>query len=304
MMMSRLILGTGCLITCMVTTATAGFYPAYGFVEASPLDTPSVFMTGTGVLDTGWLTADGFYFPKGQVLQGTARARTEPEGSKLLKSYAQAYSQPAANFPNPGPINAGSISQAGWRDVVYYDSPNHPDIRLWISSDGFLDPGAQLHYVNMTVLTFDPRTEFPTAPTFGSSIAFGDFLADATVSNNGLATTAFRGWDTYSYANGLFSGSTHFDVRYDAASGGYTWGLAALTRAAAAYGTSTSDFLSTLRLTAVTLTDGTPIDVRFDSGLQLSAVPEPASIVLFGTGAVFMFGYMWRRNAKARASAA
>src|SRR5208337_3305483 len=96
---------------------------------------------------------------------------------------------------------------------------------------------------------------------------------------------------TSNYTGGVFSATGYFDAFYDAAFGGYGWGLLLNAVADVTGGDVTDDFLNTLSLTKVTLTDGTPISVTFDSGLTMGTVPEPSSVVMLAT-AMVVIGFL------------
>lgn len=127
-----------------------------------------------------------------------------------------------------------------------------------------------------------------------------------------------NGWDSTSltwnsdHTELGFSGTFHGLVGYSSIDGGYYWQVSkdayvnpgyfftpGSTYATGANSGAFVDATHTLRLTAVTLEDGTPIDVTFDSGMRLSStasVPEPSSILMMGSGLLSMIVLRWKRS--------
>jgi hypothetical protein len=96
----------------------------------------------------------------------------------------------------------------------------------------------------------------------------------------------------------IFTGTFHLDIPYDPTLGGYGWALAmiASSEVSAPGGPASTDAGHTLQLQSVTLPDGTPVSVTFDTGLQLSSVPEPSTLTLSVISAVGCLVYCWLRR--------
>lgn len=235
----------------------------------------TVIQQGSGHLDTGWVeteTIDGTsrYF-------GLARGVTGGHPGGLLKAYSQ------------GGWGAGwSDARAAWRDVAYLDDPGSVEtIRIGFSFSG------QFSLVAPGEIAPDVRGDFYVGWVTSNLDVFFDWLDPRNFSPSGQLqatrgvgpggesmTSNFE--DGHFDQNGKLSGTFFVDVPYDPAYGGYAFGLSLIATAYAWPGEITSNALGTLEMTRVTLTDGTPVSVTFDSGMRFSAVPEPASVTLLG----------------------
>jgi hypothetical protein len=99
-------------------------------------------------------------------------------------------------------------------------------------------------------------------------------------------------WDRYNGQGGTF----HFDVPYDPSIHGFEWYVVLSSLTEAKGGAAISDFSHTLALSSVTLTNGTPVDVTFDSGLTFGTVPEPTSMTLLGIAGACIAAYGRRQK--------
>jgi hypothetical protein len=127
------------------------------------------------------------------------------------------------------------------------------------------------------------------------------YLADAYFGDTGwLHASGLPSWDAMSWNGSTFVGDFHIDTPYDAQLGGYGWGVLLSARAFGGGGIASTDAAHTLTLNAVTLADGRPVDVTFDSGLRFNnAVPEPSTLVMssiwMGTTGMVWLGKRLRR---------
>jgi hypothetical protein len=108
-----------------------------------------------------------------------------------------------------------------------------------------------------------------------------------------------------SYAGNL-SWDTYFDLAYDSSLGGYNVNLYAAVSASSRGGSlAQANFGNTIRITGVTLSDGTDVSnqVTFDSGFTVppaggpvTATPAPPGLVLAASGLVTLCGGAWLRR--------
>lgn len=292
------------------SAARAGMIlPTHAFAGVGGGPTIGPFGTnleGNGALDTGLQT---YVAPQGAVpYAGSARAVTDVHADRLLRAYAQ-----AGMYEAPG-HSGGFSAVSSWRDVAFVDPANLPQVlRLNFVVDANLAlieiPESAIYYAHglskLGVSTttnpvnfFDPGTRAVVGNPGDLGHQYEASLRDQGASPDPVRfDVGGNGWDSYRFAGGHFTGTFHIDTTYDAALGGYGWGLMLQTYAEAYGSGARVDALNTLKLRAVTLTDGTPVAATFDSGLRLSSVPEPASVVMLGAGALILLGYGWRRRA-------
>jgi hypothetical protein len=97
--------------------------------------------------------------------------------------------------------------------------------------------------------------------------------------------------EVYDLGGGTHSFDHHYSflLAHDPDLGGYRFALVAQARA---HGTAVADFLHTIRITNVTLPDGSPLagPITFDSGFTLNnsnSVPEPSTLLLCATGGLW-----------------
>ncbi len=120
------------------------------------------------------------------------------------------------------------------------------------------------------------------------TLGFGNYLG---------VDTSF--WDSVDFTSTGIFGTFHIDTPYNPDLGGYGWGVSLSVWTQAKGGTATADFGHTTSLQSVTLLDGSPVDVTFDSGLQLTdatVVPEPSTLVAAAIGTIALLGRYWLRR--------
>ncbi len=203
---------------------------------------------------------------------------------------------------------SGAASGAGWHDVIRVSGAAAPStLRLMFNVEGsfgfdlgVLGSGNTRFAMVMfpdssNTYLFEDDSRIPAAWAAANALPTSDFQAYATrfpapdffLSPPGL-TTNFQ-----ALPGGAVSWDASFDLWYNPELGGYDMAFyASLLAESFDGGRTDADFGSTIRLTALTNVDGSPLDgtVSFDSGFQLgntgSPVPEPASAVLFAIGGV------------------
>lgn len=257
-----------------------------------------VLLEGNGALDTGLLYGT-YQFADGSLTSLAARAVTNIQAQHLLRAYSYAAGSgiPAAQ------------AMAAWRDVAFVNSMSHPAaLRLNFIVDGTFaatsNPGydgatASIYITGNKAGETDPTKFFQ--PEQGTDIYYPfEGPPDAAFySYHGLNGTSYvlpGFWDSVSFNGTAFHGTFHFDTLYNPNLDGYGWDVALYAYSPIFNeGSATTDFLDTASLQSVTLPDGTPISVTFDSGLQLNAqaVPEPTSLTLLVVGAVCLGGFTW-----------
>lgn len=115
--------------------------------------------------------------------------------------------------------------------------------------------------------------------------------------------------DLQSFPDGSVTWDASYELWYDPELGGYEMSFyASLFATSFDGGRTDADFGSTIRLTALTDDDGSPLEgtVTFDSGFSLgntpNPVPEPGTMSLFAMGVLGVI-LQCRRTAKARSGA-
>jgi hypothetical protein len=254
------------------THAVAGAYTLQG---GDPFG-ETVRLQGNGSLDTGLLSDSGYVGGYGGTTydpySGEARGITTSYAQHFLGAYSSALGTGTGLF-SPGGYGQGL---AAWGDVAFLNSTNMPPaLRLTFAVEAGLDAmnTATFGFVGMrawiTILrtTDDPRTFLD-----GLGVGYPNDGAAWLSKGTGPAVSAVGifPWDSASFDGTSFHGTFHLDTPYNAALGGYGWGLGLYATSFAYGGTATADLLNTASLQSVTLTDGTPVDVTFDSGLSFS----------------------------------
>lgn len=304
--------------TILDTHALVGGYTLYGGLKISDgnyLPGESVRIEGNGSLGTGELDDIVDNGPHG-IYAGFAAAATGVYADDLLKAMSSSSSTGHHTFDNYGNADAW----AGWRDVIYAPSAGPTEtLRLEFQVDGGLNATSEYIGLGSTSklaidTTDDPATFFDTPgfDHYANSVSIGDpgdFSATygAYTNSEGIVLHSFEPeglWDSVHLDGNHFSGTFHIDAHYNSLLGGYGWGVILHAESFAFGGSAAADFFDTMALSSVTLADGTPVDVTFDSGLTFAptaATPEPSTLALFSLGAI---GFVLRRCAypKARKS--
>lgn len=181
---------------------------------------------------------------------------------------------------------AGCVASGGaeWRDLastqVVMVDPLRFHFEVTGTIDGLTTDGLELVTIYDPNAKADPVLAKITAYHENSAFAGSPSRVDVT------------GWDHFEVLGGAFHGAFHLDVPYDAGWGGYLWGVKLSVEAwtpAPVNGPiaiSAVDMGHSLSLTGVTDHDDHPVTVTFDSGLSLSAVPEPSTNILLSLGAM------------------
>lgn len=309
------------VLTCLAailggSSASAGILGTHAFAGAL---TQNNGIIGEGVLlrpvssgplDTG---LQSFYADDrlGLVVTSSARAMVGTDPEQFLKVSASASATQAHLFTESGRAQA----VAGWRDIAYVDPPPGAkmpsSVRLTFRVDGLLaaewngDPLAgsfpsNLARFGVTTTTspfgfFDDQLGFYPSFEYQATVYRDNKVPKEPISVGGPGS--YGTWDSFSFDGSTFLGVFHIDSRYDPGLGGYGWGLNMSSLAEAAAGSASSNFLNTLSLESVTLADGTPVAVTFDSGLAApNAVPEPGSLLLAGIGMTLGVLRLRRKN--------
>lgn len=279
--------------------ARAAFYATHalavagvnlGVADGAPL----VRIEGKGPLTTEFV--EHTYF-RGSTNTGSATAAVSHSPDSLLRVYSSISSSVAGDG-----YAAVANAQAYWRDVAYWVGPGapppvldfhfHVDGRLSTEPNGIPFPGGPV-VAQALPAVFDYDFDF-TDRTFET---FGGFGA---VKGGLYGDSDSGGWSSGGFDGSVLDATFTLRSQYNAAAGGYLWTVALRADAAGDNGRATSDLLNTLSFTGVTLTDGTPAAVTFDSGLRFgpAAVPEPSGLAMLGIGAAGLLGYARRRAAR------
>ena len=153
--------------------------------------------------------------------------------------------------------------------------------------------------------TIDPGLIHSVSGTSGFAaavqpIAYGSYITPFNVQGYAGPSVYTNPTTGDSSINGAVAWNAVFDVGYVVADGGYSFTLTAYNDSLSYLDGSKAsvDFAHTIQLTAVTLADGSPISggFTFDSGFQLSSVPEPSSFVLLASAMVVGVGWLSRRR--------
>ncbi len=287
---------------------------AYAGIRIDALDEPyhlTIRLEGEGPLNTEFHSFE--YEDVFIHATSSAHAKADIYADRFLKSFANAYNSQAGLYAG----HAQSHGVAAWRDVVLGPTATHVRLNFRFDGDlsassvttGFLNNWAEFGirtttnpYIDHDTFFEQVEAEFPitgTATYDYEAVVYdgnqqGGTSAPGGISGNGFtAATGNYAWDSFEYSGGHFTGFFHIDTEYDASLGGYGWGVSLNARACGLGGQAEADALGTLTLQQVTLPDGTPLDVTFDSGLQ---IPEPGSITLLVCGMVAGLIWWWRRR--------
>lgn len=310
--MYRLVLVTA-LAAGLPSASTAGMVlPTHAFAGAIVFGPGPIALEGNGRLDTGRLVESRTSGTRRT--SGAAHAITDITADRFLKVYAAGAGNEASLFSSGGQGQA----VASWRDVAFFDGPGAAPsvLRLTFRADGTLTSGENpgLSFPDNLAefgvsLSTDPVVFF-TEPGAGLQFrANYEYEASSysgnqeiTGNNPGVKGYSARGrWDDFSFSGSSFTGTFHLDIHYRSELGGYGWGITTSARTSSRGGSAEADFLNTVSLESVTLADGTPVAVTFDSGLRFAptaAVPEPSGLVMLGVGATGLVGYARRRAAR------
>jgi hypothetical protein len=213
-------------------------------------------------------------------------------------------------------VVANAYAATQWIDIVRYrGGPVPAGLRIEVEIEGYLNldvssgkqarVGLSVHsHPTAELFTFGPNTISGTS----TSVVFASLsttlpgqphsLVYSSSDAYNLTTPALSG----DIVAGRISWDAYFNLDYNPTAGGYILNLYAGTAATGfRNGAVTGDFSNTIRLTRVTLADGTDVSdqVTFDSGFRLlepQAVPAPPGIVLAGLGVVMLLGRAWVRR--------
>lgn len=265
-------------------------------------------MTGDGALDTGYHA--GWWDGYGTVPEtgGAARAVTAPHAGTLLRVGTSSYGVGNGLFAGSGI----AVAAAGWGDVAYVSGISAPDVvrlyfslEAWLGTERYYDAGFSGQDAALNISLKSDINAIFQADSLLSEISTTYFDLQAIVTTGDGVNAVYDDWpgitgphvrenfgnvwDSWSFdGGGRFTGTFHLDTPYDADIGGYAWSVIAVSQSIAFAGSAYSDAMGTLKFTAVTDTEGNPLDVTFESGLRFAnlpqPVPEPSSLALLGIG--------------------
>jgi len=320
----------------------AGVLPTHAFVGVDGLSglgsLPPFNGPGFHYSVLGETLADSGYFSDWADGEGTvppyfgeAHAISRSDSDRLLRAYAGADGTGNGGFDPWG----FATSVATWRDIAYVTSgPAPAAIRLNFGLHGILfasikglpngNPDVRYGWSEFGVSWTTEPTRYFEPSQGGADFGAGNHnhALEATVNyqwleyGDGPIARGFFGhtWDTAKFEPPSqvpnqfpffdFTGTFHVDVPYSPELGGYGWGIKLTSWAQAKSGEALGNAFGTMQLSSATLLDGTPVDLRFDSGLSFApqAVPEPSSLALLGTGLVGLIGYRRRPSRHGRAA--
>jgi hypothetical protein len=225
----------------------------------------------------------------------SSSAATSPFGPSLMRLEANAYDNGKGDF-----ISGGASANGRWRDIIFYSGDQTlSSLTLVFHAEGTFSAdllGSYYKYYGRTGLSIEMSPDIDAFP----DRSYTDRASVGYSIGNDAEGWTHEGFDSFTYdpSNGHFSGTFTFDAPYDAEKEGYTW-YVAMTASASAKGGSASALLgNTISLVSVSSTDGDSIDsadLSFDSGLKISAVPEPTSLVMLSVGLVSALTYCRKR---------
>lgn len=269
------------------THAFAGAYTLYG---GGGLPGQTVQIEGTGPVDTGLLSdASGGPSVNTTRYSGSAQATTGLNADGFLRVFSNASAEGDGLF-DPKGVAEGVAS---YRDIAFVNSTSLPEtLRLTFQTEGTLSAtqaAASVFPSNLAefgVGTTDSPLNYFDPSQGGTDLGSNhsleaSFYTGTQSGGNGNPAQGFttRGaWDSFSFSGSTFTGTFHIDTNYDPNLGGYGWGVTTSAQTSAAGGSAEANFMNTVSLQRVALPDGTPVSVAFDSGLNLTSVPEPDAI--------------------------
>lgn len=250
----------------------------------------------------------------GQFWSVGAAASIGSYGEVLMHASSSTYVKGAMGF-DPSSIAEG---QTAWRDIVFVNGSAPDAIRLNFVGNGYFESsvdscsisgvngnlnlqtinavlsdqelidriGQYSSNVNLGVHSFlhnnlDYSEKWHFKTTLDLSNDLGSIQQDSETIARFNYTLSYSVVLPFSSEIGGYAFTTLFDV------------------ASESYGTASgaSNFGHTLGLVSVTQLDGSDLGAfRFDSGLQLNSVPEPASILIFGLCTCGMLAAEWHRK--------
>jgi hypothetical protein len=212
---------------------------------------------------------------------------------------------------------ATAIAGATWQDITYLNSvalPLPSSVRLHFFAGATFEvneyPVQRSLYDQSFLRLALRRQSINDVPADPALFAYGaDVIAEVVAEwvnyQNRISIDTRNPWwggSSFTWMGGpvfAFSGEFDFDVPYNASFGGYPWAISAAIESMTANGYGILDFGNSLRLEAITNTDGSPLtgyDISFDSGMQ---VPEPSTFFIFCAVLSSLLAYGWRRRKSA-----
>lgn len=216
--------------------------------------------------------------------------------SKSSNLFRLSYDAAANGLSGPSPFAVGGAG-AAWQDIVYvnnYDIANPISIRF--QYEGIMSAsGTSIDPITLVVANILGANNLQGENITASGGGFGNITA--TLQGNG--TFGAKGWSSYSFDGSAFTGTYDLILYYDPILRGYDFSVfAAVTTSIGRSGSASGDFTSTFSISGVFDNQGQELtDVQFDSGLTLTVVPEPSSLILMSAGAAVLLLMRKRRVA-------
>ncbi len=197
-----------------------------------------------------------------------------------------------------GSSNTTAISDMKWDDVIYVNSPSHPELFLTVKFTASVTLSQYVPYY----FNSSPTVSVSLSQNVGNNAA-ADFSVQSNPSYPYGFTRRNNVWDSISYQGGLFTGYATFGIFYNSAAGGYVYELEDTLTAVANDGIADIDSDHSLDLLSLTYANGTtPESVGFTvttaSGIpspNFASVPEPASTELFALGLAGLAAHTYLR---------